>query len=129
MADDSRIEIVASLDIPKSVSTIKKDLESVKKQLDADKALSITCSIDENSIRNIQSQLSKMSEQLKINIPKIELNADSGKAGAATEVLSKGLEHASENARTLKRTLADLEDKYTKPFKAVLNTDDLIDAE
>ena len=129
MADDSRIEIVASLDIPKSVSTIKKDLESVKKQLDADKALSITCSIDENSIRNIQSQLSKMSEQLKINIPKIELNADSGKAGAATEVLSKGLEHASENARTLKRTLADLEDKYTKPFKAVLNTDGLIDAE
>ena len=129
MADDNRIEIVASLDIPKSVSTIKKDLETVKKQLDADKALSITCSIDESSIKNIQSQLNKMSEQLKVNVPKIELNADGSKAGQSAEVLSKGLEHANENARTLKRTLADLEDKYTKPFKAVLNTDGLIDAE
>ena len=129
MADDNRIEIVASLDIPKSVSTIKKDLETVKKQLDADKALSITCSIDENSIRNIQSQLNKMSEQLKVNVPKIELNADGSKAGQSAEALSKGLEHANENARTLKRTLADLEDKYTKPFKAVFNTDGLIDAE
>ena len=82
MADDNRIEIVASLDIPKTVSTIEKDLDEVKKQLDRDKALSIVCSIDQSSITNIQNQLNALSKNLKLEIPKIDFGVASGNGSA-----------------------------------------------
>lgn len=74
--DDNRIEIVASLDIPKTVSTIKSDLDKVKKQLDADGALSIACNIGKDSITNIQNQLNSLSKNLSLDIGKIDVGTN-----------------------------------------------------
>ena len=127
--DDNRIEIVASLDIPKTVSTIKSDLDKVKKQLDADGALSIACNIDHNSLSILQNQIGEISKKLKIDIPKIEFDADAERSAVEIENVSKQFDNANNKALTLKKTLADLESKFTKPFKAVFDDDGLINAE
>lgn len=75
MNDDNRIDIVASLDIPKTVSTIKEDLEEVKKQLDASRALSITCSIDKASIDSLQEQLTALGKNLTLDIGGLNINS------------------------------------------------------
>ncbi len=127
--DDNRIEIVASLDIPKTVSTIKSDLDKVKKQLDADGALSIACNIDKNSLSILQSQINEISKKLKIDIPKIEFGANTERSAVEIENVSKQFDNANNKALTLKKTLADLENKFTKPFKAVFDDEGLINAE
>ena len=72
MADDNRIEIVASLDIPKTVSTIKDDLKKVADQLNSDQALKIACGIDVKNInvKEMQHNLNTVAQKadLKLNI-------------------------------------------------------------
>ena len=104
--DDNRIEIVASLDIPKTVSTIEKDLEEVKKQLDRDKALSIVCSIDQNSITNIQNQLNVLSKNLKIEIPKIDFGVSSSNGSALINNVEHIVDDVEDRISELKQNLA-----------------------
>lgn len=127
--DDNRIEIVASLDIPKTVSTIEKDLEEVKKRLDSNKALSIACSLDTNSLATLQNQVSEISKKLKIDIPKIEIQAGTGQSVQNIENVAKSVETVTNKVLTLKKTLADLDSRFVEPFKAVTNTDGIINAE
>ena len=128
--DDNRIEIVASLDKPKSVSTIKNDLIDVSEQLDKQQALKIVCNIDlGKTAQRIQSQLSAISRNLSVSVPQIDIKTNTGQTGAATEILSKGFEQANVKAQTLKKTLTDLEEKYTKPLKPVIDTDGYINVE
>lgn len=127
--DDNRIEIVASLDIPKTVSTIEKDLEEVKKRLDANKALSITCSLDTNSLATLQNQVSEISKKLKIDIPKIEIQAGTGQSAQNIENVAKSVETVTNKVLTLKKTLADLDSRFVEAFKAVENPDGIINAE
>ena len=127
--DDNRIEIVASLDIPKTVSTIEKDLEEVKKRLDANKALSIACSLDTNSLATLQNQVSEISKKLKIDIPKIEIQAGTGQSAQNIENVAQSVETVTNKVLTLKKTLADLDSRFVESFKAVTNTDGIINAE
>ena len=125
--DDNRIEIVAGLDIPKTKSTIKGELETdVKPYLDQTQALKITCHIDTKNIAGLQKQLSEASKGLKLNVATVgETKIDSKSITNAAQ----GFEQANSKALTLKKTLSDLESSFTKPFKAVLNEDGLINAE
>ena len=70
--DNNRIEIVASLDIPKTVSTIKDDLKKVADQLNSDQALKIACGIDVKNInvKEMQHNLNTVAQKadLKLNI-------------------------------------------------------------
>lgn len=117
--DNNRIEIVASLDIPKTVSTIEKDLEEVKKRLDVNKALSITCSLDTNSLATLQNQVSEISKKLKIDIPKIEIQAGTGQSAQNIENVARSVETVTNKVLTLKKTLADLDKKLVEPFEAI----------
>ena len=119
MADDNRIEIVARLDIPKTVSTIEKDLEEVKKRLDVNKALSIVCSLDANSLATLQNQVSEISKKLKIDIPKIEIQAGTGQSAQNIENVARSVETVTNKVLTLKKTLADLDKKLVEPFEAI----------
>lgn len=127
--DDNRIEIVASLDIPKTVSTIEKDLEEVKKRLNSNKALSIACSLDVNSLATLQNQVSEISKKLKIDIPKIEIQAGTGQSAQNIENVAQSVETVTNKVLTLKKTLADLDNRFVESFKAVTNTDGIINAE
>lgn len=70
--DDNRIEIVAGLDIPKTVSTIKDDLKKVADQLNSDQALKIACGIDVKniSVKEMQQSLNAIAQKadLKLDI-------------------------------------------------------------
>ena len=128
--DDNRIEIVASLDIPKTKTTIKDELGGeVKKYLDDNKALKIICHIDENSVNNLQAELNGISKKLKLNVPEQAVKVDVQSNNSATDKVAKNLENANNKALTLKKTLSDLSDKYTKPFKAVFDNEGYLNAE
>lgn len=74
---DNKIEIVASLDIPKSVSTIGKDLKQVADRINSGKGLKITCNIDlSKTTQRIQSQLATIGKNFVLNVPKITFGAD-----------------------------------------------------
>lgn len=77
MANDSKIVITAGLQIPETVSTIKDDLGSVSKELNAKQALKVTCYIDTKNISGLQKQLSEASKNLKINLPEISTSGTS----------------------------------------------------
>lgn len=130
--DDNRIEIVAGLDIPKTKSTIKDELkDNVKPYLDQSKALNIICHIDDKSIASLQSELNKISKGLKLDIPalavKVDTNTNVGNKAMAG--IEKSVEQTTQKVLNLKKTLSDLDGKFTKPFKAVLDTEGLINAE
>lgn len=130
--DDNRIEIVAGLDIPKTKSTIKDELkDNVKPYLDQSKALNIICHIDDKSIASLQSELNKISSGLKLDIPALAVKVDTNtNAGSkVTAGIEKSVEQTTQKVLNLKKTLSDLDGNFTKPFKAVLDTNNIINAE
>lgn len=64
---DNMIELVAKLNTDESEAQIKKDLNIISKALGTD-SLKIFCSIDQNSIKKIQSQIDNLSRGIKLNI-------------------------------------------------------------
>lgn len=86
--DDNRIEIVAGLDIPKTKSTIKGELEGeVKPYLDKTRALKIICHIDKDSITSLQNELNILTKGLKLDIGGININT-SGAVSEASKIVS-----------------------------------------
>lgn len=76
MADDNRIEIVASLDRPKSVSTITNDLKWITDKLNANHALKIMGNLDlPKTTQRIQSQLATITKDLKLDISGVNVNS------------------------------------------------------
>ena len=74
---DNKIEIVASLNIPESVSTVGKDLKQVADRINSEKGLKITCNIDlSKTTQRIQSQLATIGKNFVLNVPKITFGAD-----------------------------------------------------
>lgn len=128
--DDNRIEIVAGLDIPKTKSTIKEELrDEVKPDLDSSKALKIVCHIDETSVASLQAELTKISKGLKLSVPTITVKTETVGANNITSEINKSVENTDHKIKVLKKTLADLDEQFTKPFKARIDTDGLINAE
>ena len=85
---DNQLVITAGLDIPKTVSTIKKDLKQVSDQLDKDYALKIVGNIDlGKTTQRIQSQITTISKNLSLSIPKIDLQT------SGDETVQKFLHH------------------------------------
>ncbi len=73
---DNRIEIVASLDIPESVSTIGNDLKQVSDRINSGNFLKITCNIDlSKTTQLIQSQLDALSKNLAVKVPEIKFGS------------------------------------------------------
>ena len=66
MANDSKIVITASLQVPETVETIKEDLKKVQGMLESN-PLQISCTISDSSIKQMQSQLDSLSKGLNIN--------------------------------------------------------------
>lgn len=64
---DNMIELIASLNTSESEKQIQKDLELIQKNLSST-SLKINCSIDKNSINEIQSQINSLSKGIKLNI-------------------------------------------------------------
>lgn len=126
--DDNRIEIVAGLDIPKTVSTIKDDLKKVADQLNSDQALKIACGIDVKNInvKEMQQSLNAVAQKadLKLDIKSsldkevVTRDIDAIKKAFQLSVASIGSKTDFRNA--FKPMLQEFRDAYT-----AMNTDEL----
>ena len=126
--DDNRIEIVAGLDIPKTVSTIKDDLKKVTDQLNSDQALKIACGIDVKNInvKEMQQSLNAVAQKadLKLDIKStldkevITRDIDAIKKSLQLSVSSVGSKTDFRNA--FKPMLQEFRNAYT-----AMNTEEL----
>ena len=91
--DDNRIEIVASLDIPKTVSTIKDDLKKVADQLNSDQALKIACGIDVKniSVKEMQQSLNAVAQKADLKLD-IKSSLDKEVATRDIDAIKKSLQ-------------------------------------
>ena len=123
MADDNRIEIVASLDKPKSVSTITNDLSWVTDKLNVNRALKVTANIDlSKTTQRIQSQLATISSNLTINVPKISFDSAGG-ISEKNKVVSDVTHIADEVDTKIEEIRANLAKKFgVDVSKIVTNT-------
>ena len=99
---DNKIVIIASLDIPKSVSTIKNDLKTVADILNSGKNLKIIVNADIAKTQNrIQSQLNTISSKLKLDVGNIGLNANIN-SNAAQNIVSglKSMQSQAQNTKS-----------------------------
>lgn len=111
--DDNRIEIVASLDIPKTKSTIKSELENdIKPDLDSAKALQIICHIDESSVSALRKELEQISKSLTLSVPTTTIKIDGKSSSSAQSIMSAITEGANEANKAIKKvnkSIADLD--------------------
>ncbi len=127
MANNSKIVITAGLQKRETVSTIQNDLKSVSEQLNANRALQITCNIDlKKTTQRIQSQLNTISSNLKLNIGNIDFDT----RNTTTNVMSN-IQNASQKTTKevdkVSNSLRNLNDTFTKSFSA-LTTNGYTDA-
>ena len=92
------IELIARINVNDSAREINSvDIPELQKKL---KGIDIKCNIDKDSINSIQSQLSTISKNLNINIPKIQIapNIDSGSVnksiGSIATIYAEGAKQA-----------------------------------
>ena len=68
MANDNRIEIVASLDYKVSEASIIRDLQKIQNSFNNAGGLKIGCTINTDSLKAIQTQISNIASNLNINV-------------------------------------------------------------
>lgn len=109
--DDNRIEIVARLDTSRSaILKIEADLSNISDKLNADKALKIIANIDlSKTTQRIQSQLTTISKNLKIDVPKIDLGLAGNRTGGSELInnVSHIVDDVEDKILELKQTLAN----------------------
>ena len=118
---DNQLVITAGLDIPKTVSTIKKDLKQVSDQLDKDYALKIVGNIDlGKTTQRIQSQITTISKNLSLSIPKIDLQTSGDETVQKfLHGITQEAEKAGDTIEQVDKSLKNLANKYTKGFKII----------
>lgn len=75
MADDNRIEIVASLDYKVSEASIIGDLKKIQDAFNDAGGLKIGCTINADSLKAIQSQLATITKDLKLDISGVNVSS------------------------------------------------------
>lgn len=109
--DDNRIEIVARLDTSRSaILKIEADLSNISDKLNADKALKIIANINlSKTTQRIQSQLTTISKNLKIDVPKIDLGLAGNRTGGSELInnISHIVDDVEDKILELKQTLAN----------------------
>lgn len=112
MANDSKIVLTAGLQIPQTVNTITNDLKQVADQLNSKQSLRITGNIDLSATTTrIQSQLATISQNLKIEIPNINLNANTGNVASATSGAVSSAKQAQTSITGISNTISSEIDK------------------
>lgn len=123
--DTDGLLLTASLDISKTVENIKENIKKLNTVLASDNSarVKIVGGLDLNKTQSlIQSQMTTISKNLKLNIGQIDTN------GFNTKNVAKDLENIQTQTNQVANSLTNLADKFKKPIKPVLDTSGLIDA-
>ena len=125
MADDNRIEIVASLNYTASEDSIIGDLKKIQDAFNNAGGLKIGCTINTDSLKAIQSQLSKLSQGITFNVGNTNLEGLNNSIRQTANTVNG----TNQNVQQLLNSLADLDAKYSNPLKAVIDTEGFVKAE
>lgn len=123
--DTDGLLLTASLDISKTVEIIKENIKKLNTVLASDNSarVKIVGGLDLNKTQSlIQSQISTISKNLKLNIGQIDTS------GFNTKNVANDLENIQAQTNQVANSLTNLADKFKKPIKPVLDTSGLIDA-
>ncbi len=125
---DNKITIIASLDIPKSTSTIINDLKTVTQNINAAKALKIIINADLSKTQTrIQSQLNTISKNLKLDINGINIKSNISQ-GAADGL--KSMQNQAQNTKSAidstSSSLVNLEEKFRTPIEIKLDNNRIV---
>lgn len=124
--DTDGLLLTASLDIDGTYKKIKEeDIAKLNAKLASDNSarVKIVGGLDLNKTQSlIQSQISTISKNLKLNIGQIDTS------GFNTKNVANDLENIQAQTNQVANSLTNLADKFKKPIKPVLDTSGLIDA-
>lgn len=108
MANDSKIVITAGLQIPETVSTVEKELKVVGEKVSADRALKIVANVDlSKTTQRIQSQLTTLSKNLKLDINTVNVNAAVSGVQKELEKVGSAVSGTSKNVGTIATAYAE----------------------
>lgn len=123
--DTDGLLLTASLDISKTVENIKENIKKLNTVLANDNSarVKIVGGLDLDKTQSlIQSQMTTISKNLKLNIGQIDTS------GFNTKNVANDLENIQAQTNQVANNLTNLADKFKKPIKPVLDTSGLIDA-
>lgn len=123
--DTDGLLLTASLDISKTVENIKENIKKLNTVLANDNSarVKIVGGLDLDKTQSlIQSQMTTISKNLKLNIGQIDTS------GFNTKNVANDLENIQTQTNQVANNLTNLADKFKKPIKPVLDTSGLIDA-
>lgn len=87
---DNMIELIASLDVDGSAKQINRvDIPKLQGKIEG---IKIKCELDADGIASIQTQLSSISKNLKMEVPKVDM----GLTGGGQDVINN-VEHLADN--------------------------------
>lgn len=108
---DNMIELIASLDVADSAEQINKvDIPKLQKKIEG---IKIKCELDANGITSIQTQLSSISKNLKMEVPKVDM----GLTGGGQDVINN-VEHLADN---VEKRISELKQNLAKEFGVDVN--------
>lgn len=125
MADDNRIEIVASLNYKVSEASIIGDLQKIQDTFNNAGGLKIGCTINADSLKTIQTQLGKLSQGVTFNVGNTNLEGLNNSIRQTADTVNG----TNQRVQQLLNSLADLDAKYSNPLKAVIDTEGFVKAE
>lgn len=144
--DNDGLLISAGLDISQTLVNIQKDIQKLNIELKNDKNARARIVGELNlaeTTRLINANLETVSKGLKLDIGNVNignaansLTSNLGNAAGAAKDISSSLNNinneannANISAKALGRTLADIDERFVKPVKPVLDPDGIINAE
>ena len=125
MAENELI-VTAGLNYEASEALIIKQLEQIQDKFNSKGGLKIDCRINEDTVKRLQSQLNGLTaSNLNINVG--STGVDNVKQ--SMQNVASVINNTTSEVQNLSQSLADLESKYTKPIKAVVDQQNLVKAQ
>lgn len=108
---DNMIELVASLNVTDSAEQINKvDIPKLQKKIEG---IKIKCELDTDGITSIQTQLNSISKNLKMEVPKIDMDLTGGGKDVINDV-----KHLADN---VEERISELKQNLAKEFGVDVN--------
>lgn len=124
MAENELI-VTAGLNFQASESLILAQLKKIQDDFNSNGGLQINCTVNNDSLKVIQGQLSKLSQGITFNVGNTNLDGLNNSIRQTSDTVNS----TNQRVQQLVNSLADLDAKYSNPLKAVIDTEGFVKAE
>lgn len=124
MAENELI-VTAGLNFQASENLILAQLKKIQDDFNSNGGLQINCTVNNDSLKVIQGQLSKLSQGITFNVGNTNLDGLNNSIRRTSDTVND----TNQRVQQLVNSLADLDAKYSNPLKAVIDTEGFVKAE